>query len=162
MELKFRPYRPDDVAVMTEMWNDILEDGAAFPGTEPYSPAEFAGFLAAQTAAVCMETDGAVSGYYILHPNNIGRCSHVANASFVMAKAARGRHLGRGLVQNCIEQARACGFRGLQFNAVVASNLPALHLYRTLGFSLIGTIPGGFRLKDGSYSDMHILYLPLC
>lgn len=108
-----------------------------------------------------MVKDDVLAGYYILHPNNIGRCSHVANASFILSKAMRGQHLGRPLVENCLQQAKACGFRGMQFNAVVASNLPALHIYQEVGFEKVGTIPGGFLLKDGSYSDMYILYRSL-
>ena len=53
------------------------------------------------------------------------------------------------------------GFLVLQFNAVVATNAGARHLYEKLGFQQLGTIPGGFRMKDGSYEDIcpyyHIL-----
>lgn len=108
-----------------------------------------------------MIVDGQMVGYYILHPNNIGRCSHVANASYVLSKEMRGRHLGRNLVHDSVERAKKDGFRGMQFNAVVAGNTAALRIYKEEGFSMIGTIPGGFRLKNGVYSDMHILYLPL-
>ena len=159
--LTFRSYTDADIPAMREMWNVILEDGVAFPGTELYDDAGFAAMLAAQTAVTCMVKDGVLAGYYILHPNNIGRCSHVANASFILSKAMRGQHLGRPLVENCLQQAKACGFRGMQFNAVVASNLPALHIYQEVGFEKVGTIPGGFMLKDGNYSDMYILYRSL-
>ena len=104
---------------------------------------------------------GRLAGYYILHPNNIGRCAHVANASYLMDKRFRGMGLGRPLVAHSIETAKALGFRGMQFNAVVAGNRPALTIYEGLGFYRVGTIPGGFRLKSGAYSDMYILYLPL-
>ena len=159
--LTFRHYTDADIPAMREMWNVILEDGVAFPGTELYDDVGFAAMLAAQTSVTCMVKDGVLAGYYILHPNNIGRCSHVANASFILSKAMRGQHLGRPLVENCLQQAKACGFRGMQFNAVVASNLPALHIYQEVGFEKVGTIPGGFLLKDGSYSDMYILYRSL-
>ena len=55
---------------------------------------------------------------------------------------------------HCMEQAKALGFGILQFNAVVKSNLPALRLYKKLGFVQLGTIPGGFRRKDGMYEDI--------
>ena len=60
-----------------------------------------------------------------------------------------------------IKTAKELNFRGIQFNAVVESNKPALHIYKSLGFKEVGMIPGGFMLKDGSYSNMYILYLSL-
>ena len=71
-----------------------------------------------------------------------------------MDEALRGRHIGEKLVVHCLDKARELGFRILQFNAVVASNESALHLYQKLGFIRLGVIPGGFRLKDGGYADI--------
>lgn len=161
MNLTFQPYTSVDIERMKDQWNIILEDGVAFPGTDLYDTDSFATMLSEQTAVNCMILDGQEVGYYVLHPNNIGRCSHVANASFVLDKSVRGKHLGKHLVQHAIDTAKEKGFRGFQFNAVVASNLPALHIYHELGFQTIGMIPGGFLLKNGTYSDMYILYLQL-
>ena len=66
----------------------------------------------------------------------------------------RGRHIGEKLVLDSLEQGRRLGFRVMQFNAVVADNLHARHLYQRLGFQQLGTIPGGFRQKDGAYVDI--------
>ena len=57
-------------------------------------------------------------------------------------------------VLDCLEQGKKYGFRVMQFNAVVATNLSARHLYERLGFVQLGTIPGGFRMKDGHYEDI--------
>lgn len=91
---------------------------------------------------------------YILHPNNVGRCGHICNASYAVERTARGLHIGEKLVSDCLKQGRAHGFRILQFNAVVASNTHARHLYERLGFHPLGVIPGGFRMKDGHYEDI--------
>lgn len=57
--------------------------------------------------------------------------------------------------EECLDaQTGEKGFRILQFNAVVASNVHALHLYERLGFQPLGVIPGGFRMPDGSYEDI--------
>ena len=97
-------------------------------------------------------------GGYILHPNNFGRCGHIANASYAVRKDCRGEGIGRKMVRHCLENAREKGFRGLQFNAVVATNQAAIHLYESLGFHKIGTIKDGYHLKNGSYEDIHIFY----
>lgn len=161
MDITFRSNTPSDLPWLTAVWNDVLEDGVAFPGEEPFTEPDFAAYLAQQDAVGILCADGQPAGYYILHPNNIGRCAHVANASYLMDKRFRGKGLGRPLVAHSIEAAKALGFRGMQFNAVVAGNRPALTIYEGLGFYRVGTIPGGFRLKNGAYSDMYILYLPL-
>ena len=102
---------------------------------------------------------GKVVGLYILHPNNIGRCGHICNASYAVASEKRGLHIGEKLVKDCIAQAGRLGFQILQFNAVVATNTHARHLYERLGFRQLGTIPRGFRLKDGTYEDICPYYI---
>lgn len=158
MNVDFRSYQPQDLDHLLEIWNDILLEGNAFPGDELYQPQDFAQFLQAQSAVTCITVDDKVAGYYILHPNNIGWCSHVANASYAIAKAYRRHGLGAQLVKKSLEQAGELGFKGMQFNAVVTVNKAAIHLYQKLGFQIVGTIPGGYRLKDGAYSDMHVMY----
>ncbi len=97
---------------------------------------------------------GKVLGLYILHPNNVGRCGHICNASYAVSSDARGKHIGEQLVLDCLKKGNELGFRVLQFNAVVESNIHARHLYERLGFKQLGTIPGGFRMKDGHYENI--------
>ncbi len=153
-----RPYREEDVPAMTALWNAVVETGAAFPQTDPMTEEEARAFFAEQSHAAVATVAGRVAGLYILHPNNVGRCGHVANASYAVASGLRGHGLGRQLVEDSLRQAGKLGFRGLQFNAVVASNERARALYESLGFAYIGTIPGGFRNKDDEYEDMRIYY----
>lgn len=160
MNISFRTYKKEEVTYLKDIWNDILEDGIAFPGDIIYDETGFEKMLKDQTAVICIMVNQEVAGYFVLHPNNIGRCSHVANASYAISKKYRGQKLAEPLVMKSIEQAKEAGFRGIQFNAVVAGNLAAIHTYQKIGFTMIGTIPKGFRLKNGEYSDMHIMYLP--
>lgn len=90
----------------------------------------------------------------LLHPNNEGRCGHICNASYAVERTARGLHLGEALVSDCLAQGKAHGFGILQFNAVVATNVHARHLYERLGFTQLGTIPKGFRMKDRHFEDI--------
>ena len=98
---------------------------------------------------------------YILHPNNIGRCGHIGNASYAVRRDRRGQHIGEKLVQDSLVQAKANGFTLMQFNAVVESNIHARHLYERLGFQPLGTIPGGFLMKDGHYETICLYYYQL-
>ena len=102
-----------------------------------------------------------IVGLYILHPNNVGRCGHISNASFAVSSSVRGYGVGEILVKHCIEQARKLGFKILQFNAVVKSNTAALKLYKKLGFIQLGIIPNGFLLPNGTYEDIIPHYISL-
>jgi L-amino acid N-acyltransferase YncA len=153
-----REYRDADVADMVRIWNKVVEDGVAFPQEDYLDMESGKEFFAAQSHCGVVEEDGAVKGMYILHPNNIGRCGHIANASYAVDADSRGLHIGEQLVKDCLAQAKRLGFRLLQFNAVVEGNIHARHLYERLGFTQIGTVPGGFRLKDGTYSDICLYY----
>ena len=154
-EITIRAYTAQDVPEMVRIWNEVVEDGIAFPQEELLDAQSGAEFFAAQTYnAVAADETGRVYGLYILHPNNVGRCGHICNASYAVEREARGLHIGEKLVSDCLAQGREHGFRVLQFNAVVASNVHARHLYERLGFRQLGVIPGGFRMKDGHYEDI--------
>lgn len=89
-----------------------------------------------------------------MHPNNVGRCGHICNASYAVDSGARGLGIGEMLVSDCLERAKNKGFKILQFNAVVKTNKAARALYEKLGFVQLGVIPDGFLMKDGHYEDI--------
>ena len=156
MKILMRKYEEKDLIEMIQIWNEIVEEGNAFPQEEFLNLESGANFFAAQTytgVAVDAERE-IIYGLYILHPNNIGRCGHICNASYAVRSQSRGLHIGEKLVLDCIEQGRKHGFSILQFNAVVATNKHARHLYERLGFTQLGTIPKGFRMKDGYFEDI--------
>ena len=112
----------------------------AFPQEELLDASSGAAFFAEQTwTAVAVDRQtGHIYGLYILHPNNVGRCGHICNASYAVSGASRGLHIGEALVSDCLVQGKAHGFGVLQFNAVVATNTHARHLYERLGFHIEG------------------------
>ena len=140
-----------------------LHDGVAFPQTEPLSEREAEQFFAAQTYCTIAYDDemGNIFGLYILHPNNVGRCGHIGNASYAVSSTARGKHIGRALVEDSLSKAKEYGFRLMQFNAVVAENVRAQKLYESLGFVKLGVIPEGFLMKDGHYENIILYYCKL-
>ncbi len=93
--------------------------------------------------------------------NRPGPGSHVATASFMVAADARGRGVGSALCRYAIDWARDRGFAGMQFNAVAASNSPAVDLYRRLGFDIVGTVPGAFAHPTLGRVGLHVMYLAL-
>ena len=160
MEIIVRKYEPRDVGAMIEIWNEVVREGNAFPQETELTVDSGAEFFASQTNCSVAENceTGEILGMYILHPNNVGRCGHICNASYAVKSTARGMHIGQKLVTDCMEQGKNAGFRILQFNAVVRTNLAARHLYEELGFVPLGTIPGGFLTNDGNYEDIIVYY----
>ncbi|MBR1481851.1 MAG: GNAT family N-acetyltransferase [Ruminococcus sp.] len=160
--MNVRPYRQEDVPLMTAIWNEVVAQGIAFPQEELLTARTADAFFASQSACgVAVDEGGIICGLYILHPNNVGRCGHICNASYAVASEYRGRHIGRALVLDCMRTAKTLGFLVLQFNAVVATNRSARHLYESLGFRQLGEIPRGFRMNDGHYETICPYYIEL-
>ncbi len=149
-----REYKDGDIPAMISVWNEVVGEGNAFPQEEPLDELSGAEFFARQSRCGVAEENGEVLGIYILHPNNVGRCGHICNASYAVFSQHRGRHIGEALVRDCMKSAKELGFRVLQFNAVVAENVRARRLYERLGFTRLGTITGGFRMDNGEYADI--------
>ena len=174
-----RPYEARDLGAMIEIWNEVVVAGDAFPQENTLDLASAGEFFAAQSLSAVAEYEesdapnlknraensnlksGEILGLYILHPNNVGRCAHIANASYAVASRARGLGVGEKLVRDSIKQGAALGFGVLQFNAVVEGNLRARRLYERLGFTGLGVIPRGFRMKDGTFANICPYYIEL-
>lgn len=156
--IKIRKYEKKDLEAMIRIWNEVVEDGIAFPQEELLNEETGEVFFSAQSYCGVAEEESRIMGLYILHPNNVGRCGHICNASYAVDSSCRGKHIGEKLVTDCLTQAKALGFGVMQFNAVVESNIHARHLYERLGFIQLGTIPGGFRMKDGTYENICLYY----
>lgn len=156
MKITIREYKTADVIPAIHIWNTVVRDGIAFPQLHELDESAGDIFFKSQsyTGLAVDEETGEIVGLYILHPNNEGRCGHICNASYAVKKEVRGLHIGEKLVLHCLEKGKELGFQIMQFNAVVASNTHARHLYERLGFTPLGIIPGGFLMPDGSYEDI--------
>ncbi|WP_131743066.1 GNAT family N-acetyltransferase [Actinomadura roseirufa] len=110
---------------------------------------------------VAVDDTGAVLGTANMYANRPGNGSHVASASYMVDPAHHGRGVGRALCEDSLTWARAAGFRAMVFNAVVETNVHAVRLYESLGFSILGTVPEGFHHPEKGYVGLHMLHRPL-
>lgn len=156
-----RDYKADDLNQMLIVWNQIVEDGNAFPQEELLTLDTVNDFFTSQTRVRVLEESDEIIGLYILHPNNVGRCGHISNSSYAVRRDKRGCGAGEALVLDSLRTAKEEGFKILQFNAVVEDNIPARKLYEKLGFISLGTIPNGFRLNNGTYKNICPYYYDL-
>jgi GNAT superfamily N-acetyltransferase len=107
------------------------------------------------------DDDGRVVGTAELHPNQPAAGSHVCNAGFMVAAHAAGRGIGRALAGHVLDQARGQGYRAMQFNAVVETNVNAVSLWQSLGFSILTTVPAAFRHPVHGLVGLHVMHRSL-
>ncbi len=112
-------------------------------------------------AGFAAELDGSLVGIFVIRPNVPGPGAHVANASYAVRADMRGVGLGRRMGEASLQLAAERGYRAMQFNTVVTTNRHAIRLWHSLGFRIVGTIPGGFRLPKGDYEAHHIMFRTL-
>ncbi|GHE32901.1 N-acetyltransferase [Streptosporangium violaceochromogenes] len=110
---------------------------------------------------VAVDGSGAVLGTAKMNRNHMGNASHVASASYMVDPAHTGRGVGRALCEYTMDWARAAGYRSMQFNAVVETNIRAVKLYRSLGFEILGTLPEGFQHPAKGYVGLHVMHRAL-
>src|ERR1700730_900067 len=107
------------------------------------------------------EEGGEVLGTYYLRANQQGGGSHVGNCGYMTAAKASGRGVATAMCAHSLEYARSVGFCAMQFNFVVSSNLPAIHLWQKFGFAMVGRLPGAFLHPSLGYVDALGMYLAL-
>jgi ribosomal protein S18 acetylase RimI-like enzyme len=159
--LTFRKATSTDVNAMLTLLRSVTTEG----DTLPFQNGIDGDFINSQWLGAfgCFLAcrDDVLLGMYRYGANMPGRGSHVATATFLVAKQSRGQGLGRALVRHCLSEAKASGFRAMQFNQVVATNLAALSLYRSLGFKSVGKIPEAFAHPEHGYVSSYVMYLDL-
>lgn len=164
MSLRFRRAQLGDWPAIWPIWSAVVAAGDTYtydPGTD-YESAEQMWLGSGEVwLAYESDSDSDPVGVYRLSRNQGGPGAHIANASYMVAARERGRGIGRELVGHCLERARSAGYRGIQFNAVAATNVGAVKLYHDLGFATVGVVPGGFRHPVAGFVDLLIMYRSL-
>jgi ribosomal protein S18 acetylase RimI-like enzyme len=137
----------------------VIAEGEAYALPRDWSREEaLAYWFAPQHEVFLAEAEGAALGACYLRPNKPGGGAHVANAGFATAIGARGRGVARAMGEHILAQARARGFRAMQFNCVISSNAPAVHLWTSLGFDTLCRVPEAFAHPTLGYVDALVMY----
>jgi L-amino acid N-acyltransferase YncA len=159
-ELQFRPATESDWPAIWPFWHEIVAAGDTYcydPATDSDTARQLWLPSGKDETWLVSLSDEALGSYH-LSPNQAGPGAHVANASYMVSTRARGRGAGRAMVEHSIMRASELRYRGIQFNAVAATNVYAIKLYHDLGFATVGTIPGGFRHPQQGFVDLLIMY----
>lgn len=144
---------------MVAIGRELVEDGTSYVFAPDTTDGELERYwLGPDAANYVAVVDGVVRGCYLLEPNHSGRGSHVAHASYAVSAAARGAGLGRAMGEHSIREAKRLGYRAIQFNLVVATNAPAVALWKSLGFAIVGTLPEVFDHRELGPVDAHVMH----
>ena len=159
--MDIRPAADDDDAIWAIL-EPILRAGETYALPRDWSRREALAFWRAPAHAVFVAQVGAeVLGTYYLRHNQKGGGAHVANCGYATHPWARGRGIARAMCVHSLELARRQGFTAMQFNFVVATNDPAVALWKSLGFDVVGRLPGAFRHPQHGPVDALVMHRAL-
>jgi len=102
-----------------------------------------------------------IVGTFMIRDNQPGLGAHVANGSYMVSQAASGKGIGKKMGEFSLAEARRLGYKAMQFNIVIKSNVRAVHLWQNLGFKIIGEIPDAFNHKQNGLTNAYIMYRKL-
>jgi len=154
-----RPAVGQDGAAIWAILKPVILAGETYAlGRDMPREAALAYWLGPDRASFVAEGEGRVLGTYYLRANQAGGGAHVANCGYATHPEARGRGIARAMAEHSFAEARARGFRAMQFNFVVSSNAPAVRLWHKLGFETVGRVPEAFDHPSLGLVDALILY----
>jgi len=158
-----RPATADDWPRIWPFFREIVDAGEtyAYPLDLTSEQARDLWLMPPPGQTVVLVDGDEVLGSATMGPNRPGRGAHIGTGSFMVSSAARGRGVGRALAEYVVRWHRDQGFRGIQFNAVVETNTAAVRLWQSLGFEIIGTVPGAFDSRAHGPVALHVMYLAL-
>ena len=157
--MTIRPSHPADHEAMAAIFQSVIATGTTYAFAPDTSRDEgLAYFVGPGIASWVVEDEGRVVGMYKLIPNRGGLGSHVANASFMVDPQHSGHGVGKLMGRHCLREARRAGFLAMQFNFVVSTNTPAVTLWKTLGFQIVGTLPKAFKHRERGLVDAYVMY----
>jgi len=157
--MEIRQARTEDFDRIWPIFKEVVSRGDTYAfSPETDRAAAYQIWMETPTATYTAILDGKIVGTYYIKPNQFGPGSHVCNAGFMVAADARRKGIGRSLGHHAIVEAVRLGFRAMQFNFVVSTNVPAVKLWQSLGFAIVGTLPKAFRHSTLGWVDVYVMY----
>jgi ribosomal protein S18 acetylase RimI-like enzyme len=157
-----RPAEPGDAAAIVAILLPTIRAGETYALDPDMSEADaIAYWLGPDKEAFVSVADGRIVGTYYLRANQPGGGGHICNCGYMTAADATGRGIARAMAEHSLGRARARGFRAMQFNFVVSTNARAVGLWQSLGFAIVGRVPGAFRHPVHGYVDALVMHRPL-
>ncbi|MER5747604.1 GNAT family N-acetyltransferase [Streptomyces sp. NPDC002225] len=159
--MMIREATPEDWPAIWPFFHEIVASGETFTYPPDLGQEEARSWWLLQApnrTVIAVDEEGTVLGTAKMNNNQSGNGAHIASASYMVDPEHAGRGVGRALCEHTLEWARTEGFRAMQFNAVVETNVNAVSLYRSLGFEILGTVPEGFEHPREGFVGLHVMH----
>jgi ribosomal protein S18 acetylase RimI-like enzyme len=162
-DLTIRPAVAGDAAALAALLLPVFRAGETYTFDRDIGADEAVALWTApeKTVFVAEDEGGRAHGSYYIRPNQAGGGAHVCNCGFVTAAEAQGRGVARAMLTHSLDQARAQGYRAMQFNFVVETNTRAIAIWQRAGFEVVGRLPGAFHHPTEGYVDALVMYRTL-
>lgn len=156
--LLIRAATADDEAALWSILEPVIRAGETYPLPRDMSRAAALAYWRQPGYSVFVaERDGAVLGTYYLRANQTGGGAHVANCGYMTAENATGRGVATAMCHHSLAEAKARGFRAMQFNFVISSNTRAVRLWQHCGFEIVGRLSEAFAHPRLGYVDALVM-----
>lgn len=159
--MRIRAYESADWTAVWSLLEPVFRAGETYAIARDISEQDAQRFWTAPPKRCFVAEDvasGNLLGTSFLRANQEGPGAHVCNAGYIVSDAARGRGVASQLCVHSQEEALRLGFRAMQFNFVVSTNVGAVRLWHSLGFKTVGTLPGAFVHPTHGEVDAFVMY----
>ena len=157
--MRIRPATQQDGSAIWSIIGPVIQAGETYTlARDMTEAAGLAYWMGPEKETFVVEDDGLILGTYYMRPNQAGGGAHVANCGYMTSTAAAGRGLARAMCEHSMTHARARGYRAIQFNFVVSTNVRAVRLWENLGFSVVGRLPRAFEHPSEGFVDALVMY----
>ena len=137
----------------------VIRDGATYTLVPDMSEGEaLAYWMGSDKECFVAEEAGEILGTYYMRRNQAGGGSHVCNCGYMTSAKATGKGVARAMCAHSLDHARQRGYRAMQFNFVVSTNVRAIRLWQSMGFEIVGTLTEAFQHPAAGYVDAYVMY----
>lgn len=154
-----RPARPGDIAPILAIWNPIIRDTTVTFSSEEKTPESLATMIATRRAdgrEFFVADDGGILGFATYAQFRAGNgYAHAMEHTVILGPEASGRGVGRALMAQIEDHARAGGAHTL-FAGVSGENAPGVAFHERLGFRTLARLPEAGR-KFGRWLDLVLM-----
>lgn len=157
--MRIRPAKPADAEAIAAVILPTIREGATYALDRDMSRDDaIAWWMGSDKETFVAEDEGEIVGTYYIRPNQAGGGRHVCNCGYMTHPAAGGRGVARRMCEHSLEHGRARQYRAMQFNFVVSTNVRAVRLWQSLGFEIVGRLPGAFDHPAEGEVDALVMY----